>query len=135
MKRVLPVIVIALSVALVIAARAQDNADYTNWMKQAEKANGSLRKELDAKEGDVAAADASKLAGIFDQVGQFWQNHNADDAVKFSTDAASSFRQASALASAAKFDEASVVLKSTQANCAGCHKAHRSFTLHGWKIK
>ena len=135
MKRVLPVIAIVLSAALVIAVRAQDDADYANWMKQAEKANGSLRKELDAKAGDVAAADASKLAGIFDQVGQFWQDRKADDAVKFSTDASSGFRQVSALASAAKFDEASAVLKSTQANCAGCHKAHRSFTLHGWKIK
>lgn len=133
MKRVL--LVIVLVATLVAVARAQEEADYKNWMKQVNDANGSLRKELKAKTGDAASDDASKLAGILGQVGQFWQTRNADDAVKFAADAASGFKQVADFASAGKFDEASAVLKSTQANCSGCHKAHRAVSLHGWKIK
>jgi hypothetical protein len=135
MKRVLPMIMLILAALIAVAAAAQEDADYTSWMKQVDDANGSLRKELKAKAGDVATDDAGKLAGLFDQVGQFWKNRNADDAVKFAADAASGFKQVAGFASAGKFDEASAVLKSTQADCSGCHKAHRAVTLHGWKMK
>jgi cytochrome c556 len=131
MKRFLPVVMLLVAL-MTVATRAQDDADYTNWMKQVNDANGSLRKELKAKAGDDAADDASKLAG---QVGQFWQKRNADDAAKFAVDAESGFKQVAGFASTGKFDEASAVLKSTQADCSGCHKAHRAVTLHGWKMK
>ncbi len=104
-------------------------------MKQVDHANGSLQKELKAKTGDAAADDANKMADLFGQIEQFWQKRNADDAVKFAVDNVAAFKQVGELASAGKFDEASAAAKSAQANCSGCHKAHRAASMHGWKMK
>lgn len=134
MKRILPAVLLLVAV-MAVAAAAQEDADYTDWMKQIDKANGSLQKDLKAKTGDAAADDANKLAGLFGQVEQFWQKRNTDDAVKFAADDADGFKQVAGLAAAGKFDEASDAVKSAQANCSGCHKAHRAASLHGWKIK
>jgi cytochrome c556 len=134
MRRVLPAIVL-LTAFIAVAAAAQEEDDYTNWMKEVDHANGNLQKELKAKTGDPAADDAKKLAEIFGQVEQFWQKRNADDAVKFAADDAAAYKQVADLAAAGKFDEASAAVKSAQANCSGCHKAHRASSLHGWKIK
>jgi cytochrome c556 len=117
-----------------VAARAQSDTDYKEWMKQVNGTNGKLKKELKGKSSD-AADDATKMAGLFAQIGDFWQTRKADDAVKFAGDSASSYKQIATLASAGKFDEASAELKSSEANCSGCHKVHRSITIHGAEIK
>ena len=75
------------------------------------------------------------MADLFGQMEQFWQKRNADDAVKFAADDAAAYKQVANLAAAGIFDEASAAAKSAQANCSGCHKAHRAASLHGWKIK
>jgi len=133
MRRILPAIV--LLTALTAVAAAQEEDDYTNWMKQVDHANGSLQKELKSKTGDAAADDAKKMADLFGQIGAFWQKRDADDAVKFAADDAAAYKQVADLAAAGRFDEASATVKSAQANCSGCHKAHRAMSVHGWKIK
>ena len=86
--------------------------------------------------GDAVAADAKKLEGNFGEVRAFWEKRNASDAVKFATDAQAGFKQVGELAAAGKFDEAGDALKNAQANCGGCHTAHRERGADGeWMIK
>lgn len=108
-----------------VAVWAQDTAAYQGWMKSNGAAVASLRKNLDAKAGDAAAADAKTLVDNFGHVSDYWQQKNVADAVKFATDAQNGFKNVAQLAAAGKFDDASAALQAAQANCAGCHMAHR----------
>ena len=118
-----------------ITALAQDDADYQKWMKTVGATSGSLRKNLEAKNADGASADAKKLEDVFGQVHDFWHKKNADDAMKFAMAARDGFRSVAELASAGKFDDASVSLKQASATCGGCHAAHREKVGDAWKIK
>lgn len=134
MKRVL--CFAACLIAFGMTAFAQEEADYQKWMKATGATAGSLRKNIEAKNGDGATADAKKMQEIFQQVHDFWQKKSVDDATKFATDAGSGFKEVSELASAGKFDDASASLKKTMGACAGCHNAHREKAADGsWKIK
>ena len=136
MKPGLPIVIVLAFVSLVpCAARAQDDSDYKGWMKQVDKVNGSLRKELKGKMGDAAAADANTMADLFVKIQQFWQKRGTGDAVQLTADSATTFKQVADLASAGKFDEASTALKSGDADCSACHKLHRAMTIHGSEIK
>jgi hypothetical protein len=128
MKPILFVIVLA--ACLSGAAWAQD-ADYSGWMKAVSASNTALGKDLAAKTGDAAAADANKLADLFGQVHDYWQKKGTDDAVKFAADAQAGFKQIADLAAAGKFDDASAAAKTASANCAGCHTAHRARAADG----
>ena len=134
MKRILPIVVCL--VCLGAIAWAQDESDYQKWMKSVGPTVASINKNLAAKSGDAAAADAKTLQGVFGQVHDYWQKKSVDDAVKFAGDAQSGFKQVGDLAAAGKFDEASAAVKTTQANCGGCHMAHREKEADGtFKIK
>jgi cytochrome c553 len=129
-------VLFAVSVAaLAVAVFGQDETDYQKWMKTIGATSGSLRKNLEAKNADGASTDAKKLQESFDQVHDFWRKKSVDDATKFAMDARDGFRDIAQQASAGKFDDASASLKTTAANCAGCHKTHREKTNEGWKIK
>jgi hypothetical protein len=127
---------VASIIALAAVAFAQEEADYQNWMKTTGATVGSLRKNLEAKSGDAAAQDAKKLQEIFTQVHDFWLKKKIDNATNFATNARKGFQQVAENATAGKFDEAQAALKSTMANCAGCHGAYREKGADGsWKIK
>src|SRR5689334_3406289 len=111
--------------ALAAGAWAQEDEQYETWMKTVAAASGSLRKNLDAKSGPSAAADGRKLEDVFKEVEAYWKKKNVDDAVKFSQDAQTSFKQVADDSATGKFDEANAALKTAQATCAGCHNAHR----------
>ncbi len=115
---------------------AQDDAEYQGWMKSAGATSGSLRKNLEAKNADAATADAKKLQEIFGHVHDYWNAKHTDDAMKFAMAADMGFGQVAEQAAAGKFEEASATLKTTSANCGGCHTAHREKAADGsWKIK
>jgi hypothetical protein len=115
---------------------AQEEKAYQDWMKTTGATAGSLRKNLEAKNGDAAVADAKKLEEVFTQVHDFWMKKRIDNATNFATSAQKGFKEVGQLASAGKFDEASATLKATMANCAGCHNAYREKAADGtWKIK
>ena len=119
-----------------VAVWAQEDADYQNWMKSNGATVASLRKNLDAKSSDAAAADAKKLQDNFTQISAYWQKKNVSDAAKFAMDAQNGFKDVAQLSAAGKFDEASAAAMKAQANCAGCHMAHREKAADGsWKIK
>ncbi len=107
------------------ALSAQDDAEYQTWMKTAGATAGSLHKNLDAKNAEAAAADAKKLQDIFSQVHEYWMKKDVADATKFAMSASDGFGSVAADAAASKFDEASAAMKTTSANCGGCHSAHR----------
>ena len=122
--------------AIALAVFGEDAADYQKWMKTIGATSGSLRKNLDAKDGDAASADAKKLQAVFDEVHMFWHMKNADDAMMFAMNARDAFRDVASQAAAGKVDEASTTLKKAMTACSGCHAAHREKATDGsWKIK
>ena len=124
--------------ALAISAGlfGQEDKDYQDWMKTTGATAGSLRKNLEAKNGEAAASDAKKLQEMFTKVHDFWMNKKVDGAMKFAMDAQSGFKEVGQLATAGKFDEAAATLKTTMATCGGCHSAYREKAADGsWKIK
>ena len=131
-KALLVVSALAISAGLF----AQEEKDYQDWMKTTGATAGSLRKNLEAKNGEGAAADAKKLQEVFTQVHDFWMKKKIDNATKFASSAQSGFKEVGELATAGKFDEAAATLKTTMANCGGCHAAYREKAADGsWKIK
>ena len=123
------------AIALGLTAFAQD-AEYQAWMKSVGATAGSLRKNLEAKNGDGASADAKKLADVFSQVHDYWHKKGVDDATATAKDASANFKAVGELASAGKFDDAGAELKKAMSSCGGCHSKHREKASDGsWKIK
>ena len=118
-------VIIAICMLVAGAAWSQSDANFQTWMKSIGATCGSLKKNLDAKNGEAAAADARKLHSTFEDVHAFFQKKNSEDAMKFAMGAGDGFDKIAAQASAGKFDEASATFKATTANCGGCHSAHR----------
>jgi hypothetical protein len=125
-----------LSALMIAGALAQSDSDYQGWMKTNGATVASLNKDIAAKDGTAAAADAQKLQGVFKQVEAFWQARNAPDAVSFAQKAGTAAGAISAAATAGNMDQAAAEVKNLQANCGGCHMAHRERTPEGaFKIK
>jgi cytochrome c556 len=134
MRRIyVPAVVAAL---LVFGALAQSDGDYQGWMKSTGATMGSMNKNIAAKNGAGAAADAEKLGATFKQVEEFWKKRGgADDAVNFAMKAQTAAAAIAKAATAGNLDEAAAQVKSLQANCGGCHMAHREGTPGSFKIK
>jgi hypothetical protein len=117
-KMYVPAIVTAF---LVVGALAQSETDYQTWMKSNPVNVGSLNKNIAAKDGAAAAADAQKLEATFKQVEDFWKKRGgADDAVNFAMKAQMAAAAVAKDASAGNFDQAAADVKSLQANCGVC---------------
>ncbi|MEQ1949369.1 MAG: hypothetical protein ABL995_19415 [Bryobacteraceae bacterium] len=133
MKKIVLVTVAAMIAAT--AAFAQSDADYQGYMKAIAGANGSLGKNLEAKNAAGVAADAQKIADTMKQVEAFWQGRNTADAVAFSQKAGAAATAIATAAKAGNLDEAAAAQKTMAPNCGGCHMAHRDKTDAGFKIK
>ena len=132
-KMYVPAVITAL---LVVGALAQSDSDYQDWMKSNAANMGSLNKNIAAKDGAGAASDAQKLEATFKQVAEFWKKRGgADDAVNFAMMAQTAAAAVAKAATAGNMDEAGAQVKNLQANCGGCHKAHREGTPGSFKIK
>ncbi|HTS68888.1 MAG TPA: hypothetical protein VMO17_07880 [Terriglobia bacterium] len=133
MKRAL---FIAICLFVVVAAWGQSEGEYRKWMQTAGATVGSLKKNLDAKNAEAAAADAKTLHSVFAQVHAFFKAKQSEDAMKFAMGASDGFDKIAQQSSAGKFDEASATFKETTANCGGCHSAHREKASDGsFRIK
>ena len=129
-------VLIAICMLVAGAVWSQSDANFQTWMKNIGATCGSLKKNLDAKNGDAAASDARKLHSAFANVHAFFKKKNSEDAVKFATGAAEGFDKIAEQASAGKLDEASTTFKETTSNCGGCHTAHREKSADGsFRIK
>ena len=129
---VLTAMTVGLTAALLLA---QSDSDYQAWMKSNAATVGSLNKNITAKDGAAAAADAKKLQENFKLVGDFWEKRNAPDAVNFAKQARDGAAMVEKAVMAGDMDQAAANVKTMQANCGGCHMAHREKTDAGFKIK
>jgi hypothetical protein len=121
---------------LAAGAMAQSESDFQSWMKMMGPSVQGLNKDIAAKDGGAVAADTQKLQGMFKQVEDFWQKRGgADDAVGFAKKAQAATGAVAAAAAAGNFDMAAAEVKNVQANCGGCHMAHREKVGDTFKIK
>src|SRR3984893_3338591 len=92
---------------LVVGALAQSESDYQSWMKSNPVNVGSLNKNIAAKDGAAAAADAQKLEATFKQVEDFWKKRGgAGDAVNFAMKDPMAAADIAKDATAGNFDQA-----------------------------
>src|SRR5690349_16139064 len=125
-----------LSITIALFAVAQSDSEYQGWMKSNAANMGSLNKNLAAKDAAGVASDAQKLEATFKQVGDFWKKRGgSEDAVNFSMRGETAAAAIAKDAAAGNFDQAAADVKSLQANCGGCHMAHREGTAGSFKIK
>ena len=129
---------ILLAVATLLAGTvlfAQSDSDYQGYMKIIGPTNGSLQKNIAAKDAKAASADAHKLQDTFKMVEAYWTAKGAADAINFAKNAGAAFAAAAKNADAGNLDQAAADAKGAGANCGGCHMAHREKTDTGFRIK
>jgi len=115
---------------------AQVDSDYQAWMKSNGAAMGSLNKNLMAKDGPGAAADAEKLEANLKQVEEYWQKKGTADAMDFAQRGQMAAAMIAKDALSGNLEQASADFKMLQGACGGCHMAHRAGTAQtGFKMK
>ena len=136
MKLALRLAACTLLMGVVLWAQSDDFTEYQGWMKSNAATVADLNKNLTAKDGGAAHTDVRKLQENLAMVMAYWQSRNTDDGVKFSLNGTYGLSQVDVLISQGKFDDAAAAVKTAQANCAGCHMAHRDKAADGsFKIK
>lgn len=107
-----------ISSVFTVPLSAQADQKYQEWMKSMFPSLGAIR---NAPDTTAAAAAATKLADTFDQVATYWNSKQSPDAVGFAEAARDAAR-----AIAAGNGDKTANLRIIQAQCMGCHAAHRS---------
>ncbi len=125
-------IAVGLSAGLLLA---QSDSAYQSLMKTIGATNGSMQKNIAAKDGAATAADAKKLADTFKEVEDFWEKRGTKDAVDFAKGAHMVAESVEKAAMAGDMDKAAADAKTMGRNCGGCHMAHREKTESGFTIK
>jgi cytochrome c556 len=128
----------ALAIAAMLSAAvlfAQTDVDYQGWMKTVAATNGSLQKNIAAKDAAAVGVDAQKLQDTFKQVEMFWQKRSVPDAAGFAQKAQSVAAMVAKDAAGGNLDQAATDAKTIGAACGGCHMAHREKDGSGFKIK
>jgi mono/diheme cytochrome c family protein len=136
MKLALGLAACTLLMGAVLWAQSDDFAEYQGWMKSNAATVADLNKNLTAKDGAASHTDVRKLQENLAMVMAYWQARNVNDGAKFALDGTYGLAQVDVLVSQGKFEDAAAALKTAQANCAGCHMAHRDKAADGsFKIK
>ena len=125
MKKVMLVLVAMLAIS--VSGKAQADAEFVGWMKGIAAANGSLRKNVEAKAGAEAAAEATKIADLLGKVKAHFEAKKSHAAMM----AGESQAAFAKVAEAAKAGDATEALKTAGATCGGCHNAHREKAADG----
>ena len=110
-------ILVCLSSLSALPLGAQVDRQYQEWMRSMFPSVAAIRNSADKAAARTAAA---KLADTFDQVARYWSAKQSDDAVGF---AEASRDAARAIASGT--GDTAENLRKIQAQCGGCHMAHR----------
>ena len=133
-RKIVTVLVSAAALSAVVLL-AQTDVDYQAWMKTVAAANGSMQKNIAAKDAAAVGADAQKLQDTFKQVEMFWQKRSVPDAVGFAQKGQSVAAMVAKDAADGNLDQAATDAKTIGAACGGCHMAHREKDGSGFKIK
>jgi len=95
-----------------------------------------LRKALDAQSVDQAKQHADKLEMLFEDVDDFWNSRNVDDASDWADDAAEHADHVEDAVDQKDFAKAGEHLKLLQAQCSTCHTKYRDKAPDGgYRIK
>jgi cytochrome c556 len=113
-----------------------DHAAFSAAMKTILPTQGSLRKNVEAKNADGVKADAAKLEAIFKTSEEFWTEKKVDDAIAWSKQGKEGAAEISKLAAAGEWEKIPDAQKKVGATCSACHNAHREkLPEGGYKIK
>ena len=107
-----------LSAAVALPLSAQDERQFQEWMRSMFPSIGAIRSASDNAAASVAA---SKLADTFDKVAGYWSSKQSPDAQGYAEAARDAAR-----AIAAGNGDKTANLRKIQAQCTGCHMAHRA---------
>lgn len=117
-------ILFGIGAAMLFAQSDGSNAEskYSEWMKSTPKGIGAIKSAIAAKDDATVKTEADKLAGIYEQVADFWKEKGKADAVKL----ADATRDAAKAVSAAHGTEAqTAALQQVQQTCRPCHSVYR----------
>ncbi len=103
----------------VVFASEDAPPEHVKWMKDLGAQMGALRKGADVEK------NATDMQATLKQVGAWWKNRNAEDAMKSCKD---TFQGAAQIAKAAQAGDKEGIgagMKMVGAGCKSCHDAHR----------
>ena len=124
-RQVAVIVIIVAAICAGSASFAQQKRPYDELMKDIAATYASVKKNIDAKAGAAAAADAVKLEGLFKDTEGLWAQFKTKDAL----DAAKGAQQgAAAIVGAAKANDmqkAQTSYAGVGKFCAACHTSHR----------
>src|SRR5215208_2510687 len=103
---------------------AQEDAEFSEWMKAKGDANGALRK-MEQKTGPEAVKNAERMAGIYEKMIGFWRQRNAVDAVKWSEEGKAAATQLVSAAHSGDAAKASAAFGVMGGTCKSCHDVYR----------
>lgn len=113
-----------------------DHAAFSAAMKTILPTQGSLRKNVEAKNADGVKADAAKLEAIFKTSEDFWTEKKVDDAIAWSKQGKEGAAEIGKLAATGEWEKIPDAQKKVGATCSACHNAHREkLPEGGYKIK
>jgi cytochrome c556 len=98
---------------------------YEVTMKQVSDRFRDLREHLKGKMAPEAAKEARQLEQLFTGVESFWVGRQTADATKFAKAAVAASQTIAAAAEANDLPKAEAGVKTLDAQCQSCHKAHR----------
>lgn len=118
------------------AAAPQSEEAFVAAMKKVIPTNGSLGKNVTAKDVEATKKDAAALEEIFKVSEGFWKARKAQDAIDWSIQGKNAAAEVGKLAAAGEWDKIPDARKKIQETCMACHNAHREKLADGsYKIK
>lgn len=136
MKAAFGLAVLVCTLLIGVAVWGQTGDEYQAIMKSNAAMVADLTKNLMAKNASGAIMDTNTLQENMSKTMIYWQIRKVSDALKFASDSREGFSGVAILVNQGKFDEAAAAAKMVQANCGGCHMAHRDKQADGsFKIK
>jgi cytochrome c556 len=134
--KLLLVLLFASFAAFAAIPRSFDHAAFSAAMKTVMPTQGSLRKNIEAKNAEGVKTDAAKLEAIFKTSEEFWTEKKVDDAIAWSKQGREGAAEISKLAAAGEWEKIPDAQKKVGATCSACHTAHREkLPEGGYKIK
>jgi NH3-dependent NAD+ synthetase len=110
--------------------------DYSTVMKEVGPTAQALNKAIMSADEAAAAKAAARLTELFNNVHAYWVGKKVDDASNFARDAVMALQAVSKAIAAHDMTAAGEARQKLQAQCMGCHTAHREKTPEGgWKMK
>ena len=113
------------ALGLTVVASEKPPESYVKNMKETNAAAQELRKNVEAKDYDAIAKQATTLKTLFENTQSFWENRKADDAIGIAKSGAKAAGDLAAAAKAKNDESVAASSKALQGTCKQCHDIHR----------